>query len=559
MNPRHRKSIVIAGLVIAVAAVVMGQQQGRVQGGLQLPGRNLVRIGQLRQLPGITLRQPGALTGFTNMGQQMFGAGSGFVALLGEDGSVGRRFTTSIQRPSISPHTATHLLIGDLDARLVSTVDVRTGQIAPLLNLREVSDPGPTSPPTGEQLQSGALMSVASDGRNVYVAVEAGFSSSIFKVDPATKRIVARGWATAADPSAMAFHDGSLYVLVGQGREVRRFSEALVKSHDVINLPSSGRGVGLRGEEVRTLAGSQLRVERYTVGGRLLSRVTLSTNLDLRRPLRLIGKLRITLPAGILAKRYAVLICGDLAENFAGECFWNDTVWMYKSLIANGYQPADIFVLYGDGADFVSANPGYRHPSTVTDFAATTAQVNMVLDGLKNGDPGNALPKMDANDTLFVWTFDHGALSGGVAYLCLRDAWMTAAAFSTKLNAIPYAQRAVFMQQCYSGGFINPLKNNKTFISTACRGDEVARPADTENEMVGGKSYSHGEFNYHVTTALNRLKTSPPGGGVNADSNSDTFVSSSEMHIWNVSKESQPETPQSNDMGGIGGVFRFKK
>ncbi|MCB8933380.1 MAG: hypothetical protein M9921_11345 [Fimbriimonadaceae bacterium] len=556
MNAKQSSLVIAVGLV--ATAVVVGQQ-GRLPLGQRLPTQSMVRLGQVRQLPAINLRQQGALTAFTLLEQQMFGAGDRRIVLLEEGGTPGRSFPTTIQRPSISPHNANQLLVGDLGARTISTFDVKTGKLSPLLNLREVRDQGPPSPPTIDQLQAGEFSSVASDGKNVYVAVEAGFSSAIFKIDPASKRIVAKTWASAEDPEAMTFHDGSLYVLVGQGREVRRFSESLVKSHDLISLPTSGKGLGVTGSEVRTLANNQTRVARYTIGGQLLSRTTLRANLDLRRPVRLSPKLRIKLPAGLLRKRYAVLICGDLAENFSGECFWNDTVWMFKTLLANGYQPADIFVLYGDGVDYASANPAYQHPSTVTDFAATTSQVNLVLDGLKNGDAANAIPKMDSNDTLFVWTFDHGASSGGVAYLCLRDAWMSASSFSTKLNAIPYEQRAIFMQQCYSGGFINSLKNNKTFISTACRSDEVARPADTENEMVGGKTYSHGEFNYHVTTALNRLKTSPPGGAVNADGNSDTFVSSGEMHAWNVSHESRPETPQVNDMGGIGNVFRFKK
>jgi hypothetical protein len=136
---------------------------------------------------------------------------------------------------------------------------------------------------------------------------------------------------------------------------------------------------------------------------------------------------------------------------------------------------------------------------------------------------------------------------------------MLASNFVAKANALPYAQRSVFMQQCYSGGFIPGLRNAKTFVSTASRFDEVARPADTENEVVGGKTYSHGEYNYHITTALNRLRTKPPGGAINAESNADTFISTKEKHNWNVARESLPETPQSADDGGIGSTFKYTK
>jgi hypothetical protein len=73
------------------------------------------------------------------------------------------------------------------------------------------------------------------------------------------------------------------------------------------------------------------------------------------------------------------------------------------------------------------------------------------------------------------------------------------------------------------------------------------------------KTYSHGEYNYYVTTALNRLRTSPPGGAVNADANADTFIASKEMHTWHTAHESQPEIAMQNDMGGIGSLFKFKK
>jgi hypothetical protein len=268
--------------------------------------------------------------------------------------------------------------------------------------------------------------------------------------------------------------------------------------------------------------------------------------------------IRIKFPPINFQQRYAVLICGDLAENFWGECFWNDTVWMYKTLIANGYTKENIFVLYGNGVDYFSANPYYRNATTVTDFAANSTKVNLVFDGLKNGDAANGIPKMDTNDTLFVWTFDHGGQSGGQSTLCLRDGCMLASNFNAKLNAIPYAQRAIFMQQCFSGGFIPGLQNSKTYISTACRSTEVARAADTELEVVGGKTYSHGEYNFYITTALNRLLISPMSA-VNADTNADTFVASNEMHAWEAARENQPEIPQSNDMGGIGSIFKFKK
>jgi hypothetical protein len=543
-----------------LGAVTVVVSQDPVGAGLQkVQPLRLLRLSQARLIGQVKLLVPAVQpSAYTDVNGQSFVGGRNGVAVIGEEGKGQVIIQTSISRPTLSPMGQDKILIGDLDGKRLFTAPTKGGGTQLLLNLSEVKSKPTELLPYSEALK-GEFMSAASDGKFVYVAFAAGFSSSIYKIDPATKAIIFQNWATAADPAAMTFHDGALYMLCANGRQVRRFSDSLVKSHDQIDLPfGNAKGLGIRsGGEIRTLSGPT-QIARVQVDQAKLSRTSLAVSLDRIRLTRYVP-VKIKFPPLNFPKRYAVLICGDLAENFAGECFWNDTVWMYKTLRANGYAAADIFVLYGDGVDYMSANPYYRNSITVTDFAASPAKVTMVLNGLKNGDAANGIPKMDSNDTLFLWTFDHGGQSGGQSTLCLRGGNLLASNFNTLLNAIPYSQRAVFMQQCFSGGFIPGLKNSKTFISTACRSDEVARPADTENETYNGKQYSHGEFNYHITTALNRLKTSPPGGAIDADTNNDNFVASKEMHTWNVGHESRPETPQGDDMGGIGSIFKFKK
>ena len=121
---------------------------------------------------------------------------------------------------------------------------------------------------------------------------------------------------------------------------------------------------------------------------------------------------------------------------------------------------------------------------------------------------------------------------------------------------MPYANRAIFMQQCRSGGFIDNLSNSKTFISTACRADENAQPADTENETYGGQPYSHGEYNYYITSAI--AGATATGSSVNADENRNGKVSAREAHQWETSHESRAEHPQMND-GGVGHTFIVKQ
>ncbi|WP_309711901.1 C13 family peptidase [Armatimonas sp.] len=520
----------------------------------QLRPINLSKFMQAGKLSELRLVQQDKFNTLTDLDGKLFAAAPRTVAALGEKGEVLRRYSVSIDKLSISKHTADQLLLGDGARKILIGLNVASGQTTELLRLDAVTDPNASQEPESALLKSGELTAVASNGKEVFVAMEAGFSSAIFKIDLATKRIVSRGWAPGAEMDAMAFFQSGLYVLTGNGSQVARYTDTIEKTHDKIELPQAGaKGLALRDGEIHVLTDGVSRISKYQIDKALTNLNTTRLNVDVIR------RVDVRIPkidwSKLFVKHYAVLICGDLAENFAGECFWNDTVWMYKALLNNGYKPENIFVLYGDGADYASANAKYRHPSTVTDFPASPTWVNKVFDGLKNGDAANSLPKLDGNDTLFVWTFDHGG--GGMnATLSLRGGSITDTDFSNKLNAIPYATRAIFMQQCRSGGFIDNLQNSKTFIATACRFDENARPADTEFETVGGRQYSHGEFNYHITSALDRVK--PTGGAINADTNSDGKVSVREMSEWNRTHENLPENPQTND-GGPGNGFLFPK
>ena len=549
---------------ILLAATVFLLLQGSGQVSLKSkPGQeiyaratNQSNIIQVTAMEKIRLFQPGELISLCDLEGQMYGAGKGRVVALGEDGKITKSFVTSIDKPSISAHSAATLIIGDTGKKVLFLMNTESGKMSELLRLSSVRDSAQNQYPEASLLETGELMSVASNGHQVFVAIGAGYSSAIFKIDPATKQIVGRNWAPGADPTAMAFHEGGLYVLVGNGRQVRRFTESLERSLDRIDLPvSEAKGLAIRKDEIRILTDNATSVGRFRIPVSSLSVAAIQANVDkIRLPNIIVGgKIEVVLGP----QNYAILICGDLAENFYGDNFWNDTVWMYKTLLNNGYKPENIFVLYGDGVDYASANPRYRHPTRVTDFPATRAWVNRVLDGLKNGDPGIGIPKMKANDTLFVWTFDHGSWNRTSAYLCLRDGSISDTDFSAKLDAIAYASRAFFMQQCHSGGFIDNLRNSKTFISTACKANEGAHPADTENEVYMGRDYWHGEYNYHIICALDRMN--PAGGTINADSNHNGLVSCLEAHNWNVLKENQSETPQMDDIGGIGSSFQFRK
>lgn len=255
-----------------------------------------------------------------------------------------------------------------------------------------------------------------------------------------------------------------------------------------------------------------------------------------------------------MGQRYAVLISGDLAENGYPEFFF-DVVLMREMLIGNGFPANHIFVLYGDGADYNSANypaARYRPNPAITDLSATMANVQAIFSDLANGTNGR--PQLTDDDLLFVWTFDHGSqipISPGSATLIstlgLRGGDMRVDDFATAINLIPHAFRIICMQQCRSGGFIPHLATDRTVIVTAAEADRNAHPTDdvAERETIGGRIYPHGEFNFYLLAALNGQNLL--GNAANADANGDGFTTMGEVFDYIVNHESDSATPQYDD------------
>jgi hypothetical protein len=503
---------------------------------------SIARNVEVSRLAGLTHDSLARLTAMGSANGQTFGAGGGQVGIIGDAGLVASSaFSVPIRRATgLSAFTPGKLILGDQSDNSVFVVDPGTRQSAKLFSLSELNARGIQA---AEVLKLGTLGGLAFDGKYIYAGMASGYSSSIFKIDPGTKSVVAQAWAPGPDPSAMQFVNGSLFVLDRQS--VRRFDSNFALSQARVDVDvQDGRGLIVSGDSISILS----------PGARTIQRMKVNT-LQLMQPSSVIQTLSpaaaAVLAAAMAPQNYAVLICGDCAESGYDE-FWNDTVWMYKMLRAKGYPKERIFVLYAYGADYATSNPNYQMPGeTVTDFAATPANVDMVFNGLANGDAAHGIPQMKSNDTLFIWTFDHGGGGPDNSYLCLWGGSMTDTHFADKANAIPCEKRAIFMQQCRSGGFIDNLSNAKTYISTACRGGENAHEADAEKESYGGRWYHHGEYNYYIISALGGKTCT--GTVCNADTTGDGKCCSTEAHNWNVIHENQSETPQSNNSAvGLG-------
>ncbi len=486
-----------------------------------------------------------SLSNLVAMGEvdgQVFGAARNQLVTLDQDGRITKSMAIPIEQPAgISAYTTGRAIIGDCGNNAVFSVDIGSGRTDRVLDLRS-TDYG--SLMAGDVVRSGRLSSVAFDGRCVYVAMSAGYSSSIFAVDPASNRAVMQAWSPGDRPMAMQFAGGNLYVLDAENSQLRLFDSALRLKTKAIDLQAPDpMGIVIRDNEVRVLTPSDRSIRILKPDLKVLiapQLVPIWKAKDI-----VIG------PITTLARDYALLICGDVAESGYDE-FWNDTVWMYKALLAAGYKENNIYVLYGWGNDYPSANPNYRHTSKVTDFPATVAWVNKVLSGLKNGDPSIGVNKITSIDSLFVWVFDHGG-GGNPAYFCLRDGVCCDSDFASRLNLLACKERAIFMQQCRSGGFVDDLQNGKSFISTACMSNENAHRADLEQETYNGVKCHHGEYNYYVISALAGKTITETSA--NADSNGDGKISAKEMHTFMAARENQSEHPQMWDSYEVGGAF----
>jgi len=261
-------------------------------------------------------------------------------------------------------------------------------------------------------------------------------------------------------------------------------------------------------------------------------------------------------------ERYAVLIARRTAADANYDEFWNDLKIMYDILKNNygyiddnkpGFDPSTdhIAVLYDAGNDVKTGKYGTPTGTTITDFSATKANLQTVFNTLSN--------VMGDNDFLFIWTFDHGSYVdsngndkadlGEHVTLGVQDGEIQDDTFATDyVGLIQHYNRRVFvMQQCFSGGFIDDLSNTNTVIVTAARGDETAHRVDTENEVVNGITYHHGEFLYYFESALNWV--TPQGTAVNADDDGNGYVSILEAFNYVTSHENRPETPQLDDDG----------
>lgn len=227
-------------------------------------------------------------------------------------------------------------------------------------------------------------------------------------------------------------------------------------------------------------------------------------------------------------RNYAILLSAGNAELDGYDEFWNDSVMMYnvltnppKSSLLK-FTDENIYVLYGTGTDYLTDVPKQAYSQYSIDrnsnravlqgmekrgkSAATTVcqftDYPANMDNIKN--LFQSLQGVSDINTLFIWTFGHGFRQGRNSWLFLGDGEkLFDYELANLVSSINCNTRIICLQQCFSGGFINFLKNDKkNIIMSSCADTEFSYRSDKEYYLEENRTYNHAEFTYHIHKAM---------------------------------------------------------
>jgi hypothetical protein len=188
-------------------------------------------------------------------------------------------------------------------------------------------------------------------------------------------------------------------------------------------------------------------------------------------------------------ERYAILYSGD--SNYRHV---NDIEFLYRTLIdVYGFTAANIHVLNHDGT--INFDPEQGIPAPGGNWPGDNTAYRMIVNGAGTRAAMQATfatlaAQIQPEDLLFIHTNNHGAGPGdGVTdyCLCAYDAtndWVAYLVndFIADLGVLPrFEVLMVMMEQCRSGGFINPIINNSpadwTHVATAVHANDYSQGA----------------------------------------------------------------------------------
>ena len=243
-----------------------------------------------------------------------------------------------------------------------------------------------------------------------------------------------------------------------------------------------------------------------------------------------------------MSDNWAVIISGGANPILNYERYWNNCSAMYKCLRnVYNYRRDRIFVLMSDGVSSESdrhLNIGWYESSPLDldgdgnddiNYSATKANISTVFNYLRD--------HVNADEQALVFVTDHGSRQNDESYITLwGGSEISASEFTNEVKKINASSRKhVVLGQCFSGGFVGPLKSACSNISIA-----TAASADQESHAMLGQRYD--EFLYHWISAA--AGKTPDGSIVNADLNGYDGVSAEEIFRYSQNKDEKDETSQ---------------
>ncbi len=230
----------------------------------------------------------------------------------------------------------------------------------------------------------------------------------------------------------------------------------------------------------------------------------------------------------IRGRRYAILFSGASNGRHV-----NDLEFLYRTLVdVYGYNTADIYVLNYDGT--INYNQWYGETPPSGGFGPDGSAWRMVVNGQGNQSAfQNVINDLKSRirpwDCLLIHTNNHGGIDENGGFLNAYGANYHASDFAADLAKLPkFKTLLVFMEQCYSGSFSEPILNNSpatnTVFQAAVPGDETSAggwPFDPWAEMwISAMAGVRGDGSALV---------------VSPDDNLDTLISAWEAYDYAIS------------------------
>ena len=322
------------------------------------------------------------------------------------------------------------------------------------------------------------------------------------------------------------YYDGSIPMIVESMETVQ--AEAPIPPDKYVALvgpvpPSfeSGAKVKVTGQVTKP-SGEELKEEQVVIRVGAAGQATVlqapAAKLSLQPAAAAVSAARVPM---VTTKRYALLIGGGKNQPNNHVRYWNDLWQMYHLLTAEGYQPANIRVVYAYGVP--------RGPGMPVNYPASTSGIAAAFSYFA--------PRVKADDTFYLLVCGQGSPAAGstpTVYWAWPGAPVTPGALAAQVNRIAsYKKMVIHMTQSYSGGFIPYLKNPKRVIITA---------AAAYRSAFSHPSYLYGNFDYWYLSAL-RGHLLLGGASVDADTNDNGKVSIAEAYNFTLFRPGGGDIP----------------